>query len=203
MSKRTAVACLGAFALLLVGLPLVATWTSNAYVSLIDIFYRAGSLVFGGGHVVLPLLQAETASLVEPEVFLAGYGAAQAVPGPLFTVAGFLGASSFGTVTGIVGALAATVAIFLPAALLVVGTLPFWEALRGNAATRRVLTGVNAGVVGILGAALYDPLFTAGILGNGVNALVLAVAAFVALHSWKVPAWAVVIAAGILGWAVF
>jgi len=203
VSRRTAVACLGLFALLLAGLPLLAAWTQNAYLSLADIFYRAGSLVFGGGHVVLPLLQAETAGLVEPEVFLAGYGAAQAVPGPLFTVAGFLGASSSGTVTGVVGALVATVAIFLPAALLVVGTLPFWEALRGNAATRRVLTGVNAGVVGILGAALYDPVFTTGILGNGVNALVLAVAAFVALHSWKVPAWAVVIAAGILGWAVF
>ena len=202
VSKRVAGTCLGLFAVLLAALPMVAAWTGNAWVSLIDLFYRVGSLVFGGGHVVLPLLQAETDHLVSADTFLAGYGAAQAVPGPLFTFAGFLGASSTEEPTGIPGALIATVAIFLPAALLVVGALPFWEALRKNSIARKALLGFNAGVVGILAAALYDPVFTAGVLDVGLEALVLAIAAFVALNNWKIPAWAVVIAAGLLGWVI-
>lgn len=204
VSKKCAGACLGLFALLLVGFPLLVALTGNAYAALGDLFYRAGSLVFGGGHVVLPLLQAETVSagMVEPDVFLAGYGAAQAVPGPLFTFAGFLGASTTGAPGGLTGAAIATVAIFLPAGLLVIGALPFWESLRGHALTRRALMGINAGVVGILAAALYTPVFTAGVLdvSSPVLALCLVVAAFVALTSWKLPAWAVVIAAGLLGW---
>lgn len=202
VSKRVAGTCLGLFAVLLAALPMVAAWAGTAWVSLIDLFYRVGSLVFGGGHVVLPLLQVETDHLVAADTFLAGYGAAQAVPGPLFTFAGFLGASSTEEPTGIPGALIATVAIFLPAALLVVGALPFWEALRKNSIARKALPGFNAGVVGILAAALYDPVFTAGVLDVGLEALVLAIAAFVALNNWKIPAWAVVIAAGLLGWAM-
>lgn len=202
VSKKVAGALLVLFGLLLAGLPVLVSLTSNVFVGLFDIFYRAGALVFGGGHVVLPLLEAETVGggLVEAETFLAGYGTAQAIPGPLFTFAGFLGASSSGEVTGLIGALIATLAIFLPAMLLTVGALPFWESLRRNAVARRALLGVNAGVVGILAAALYDPVFTAGVLDVGLGALVIAVAAFVALNSWKAPAWMVVLAAGALGW---
>lgn len=201
VSKRTAAACLGLFGLLLAGLPLLTAATGNAVTQLVDIFYRTGSLVFGGGHVVLPLLEAETVTpgLVEPETFLAGYGAAQAVPGPLFTFAGFLGASNSGTPDGVVGAMIATVTIFLPAMLLTVGVLPFWEHLRGSRVARRALMGINAGVVGILAGALYDPVFTAGVLDVGPAALAVAVAGFVMLSSWKVPAWVVVLSAGMLG----
>lgn len=204
VSKRFAVCCLGLFALLLAGLPLLAAATGQGWAALTDLFYRAGALVFGGGHVVLPLLQAETVhtGLVDADSFLAGYGAAQAVPGPLFTFAGFLGASSSGEPSGILGAAIAIVAIFLPAALLVLGTLPFWEGLRSNAWARRALMGVNAGVVGILAAALYDPVFTAGVLEVGIAALCIAVVSFVALNSWKLPAWAVVIGAGLVGWVI-
>ncbi|RJN32628.1 chromate efflux transporter [Nesterenkonia natronophila] len=204
VSKKVAACCLGVFALLLIGLPVLVALTGNAYAALLDLFYRAGSLVFGGGHVVLPLLQAETVTggLVEADTFLAGYGAAQAVPGPLFTFASFLGASTVEGPGGVTGAVIATLAIFLPAALLVIGALPFWEGLRSQAQIRRALMGVNAGVVGILAAALYDPVFTSGVLEVGLGALVLAIGAFIALNSWKVPAWAVVLAAGLLGWLI-
>lgn len=204
VSKRFAACCLGLFVLLLAVLPLLAAVSQHGWVTLTDLFYRAGALVFGGGHVVLPLLQAETVQtgLVDADSFLAGYGAAQAVPGPLFTFAGFLGASSEGEPTGILGAVIAIIAIFLPAALLVLGALPFWESLRKNALARRALMGVNAGVVGILAAALYDPVFTAGILEVGIAGLCIAVVSFVVLNSWKVPAWAVVIAAGLVGWGI-
>ncbi|GAB3189174.1 chromate efflux transporter [Nesterenkonia suensis] len=208
VTKKVAAGALVLFGALLIGLPLlVANVGSVAWIGatqLIDLFYRAGSLVFGGGHVVLPLLEAETVGpgLVDSEVFLAGYGAAQAVPGPLFTFAGYLGASTTEGPGGIPGALIATAAIFLPAALLTIGALPFWEALRGAPLARRALTGVNAGVVGLLAAALYDPVFTGGVIDVGVVALAVSVASFVALNSWKVPAWAVVIGAGLLGWVV-
>lgn len=204
VSKKTAGVCLAVFAALLVGLPVLANLTGHAVAAVLDIFYRTGSLVFGGGHVVLPLLQAETVSpgLVDADVFLAGYGAAQAVPGPLFTFAGFVGASNSTEVTGVLGAALATVAIFLPAMLLTVGTLPLWEKLRSHRLARRALAGVNAGVVGMLAAALYHPVFTTGVLDSGVSALVVAVAAFVALHAWRVPAWAVVAAAAALGWVI-
>ncbi|MGI6877539.1 chromate efflux transporter [Microbacterium sp. gxy059] len=188
------------FAVLLAALPTLAAVTGNGAVGLVDVFYRAGSLVFGGGHVVLPLLEAETVQtgLVGHDAFLAGYGAAQAVPGPLFTFAAYLGAVTTIGPTGIAGAAIALVAIFLPSALLIVGALPFWERLRHVRHAQRALAGVNAGVVGILAAALYTPVFTQGITGGGT--LALAAAAFVALTMWKTPAWAVVIAAALIGW---
>ncbi|OHF36047.1 chromate efflux transporter [Corynebacterium sp. HMSC074A01] len=200
LPKSAGVTSLGIFFGLLLALPIIARG-SDVGLMLIDGFYRAGALVFGGGHVVLPLLEQVVVptGLVSADVFLAGYGAAQAVPGPLFTFATFLGASASG-INWALGAVLATVAIFLPAALLVVGAMPFWDALRAHPASRSVLAGANAAVVGILAAALYTPVFTAGIAGPATMAL--AAAAFVALRSWKVPAWAVVIAAAAVGLVV-
>ena len=199
-SRRLGIASLIAFAALLIGLPVLAATTGDATLRLIDIFYRAGALVFGGGHVVLPLLEAELVptGLVDHDTFLAGYGAAQAVPGPLFTFAAFLGASMTTGPSGILGAGIALLAIFLPAGLLVIGILPFWERLRAWEPATAALTGVNAAVVGLLGAALYDPVFVEGITSPAT--LALAVAAFVAGTMWKIPAWATVISAGLLGW---
>lgn len=210
VGRGAAVTCLVVFGALLVTLPLLAAATDGGVARLADIFYRAGSLVFGGGHVVLPLLQAElvppgpaSSGLVGHDQFLAGYGAAQAVPGPLFTFAAYLGAVTTSGPGGLAGAAIALVAIFLPSALLVVGALPFWERLRGAPRARRALAGVNAGVVGLLGAALYDPVFTQGVLGasSPLVALALAIGAFVALTRWSAPPWAVVAGAGLLGWA--
>lgn len=187
------------FAVLLIGLPVITRLTGSDALQLADVFYRAGALVFGGGHVVLPLLQAELvpAGIVSNDAFLAGYGAAQAVPGPLFTFAAYLGTVSTTSATGAVGAAIALGAVFLPAALLVIGTLPLWQTLSGHRLARRALSGVNAGVVGILAAALYHPVFTTGI--TSPLTLVIGAAAFVALSVWKAPAWAVVAAAGLLG----
>ena len=200
--RWVAIGSLTAFFALLIGLPVLAATLDDPTLGLFDIFYRAGALVFGGGHVVLPLLQAETVAtgLIGHDAFLAGYGAAQAVPGPLFSFAAFLGAVTTTPPSGVLGAAIALVAIFLPATLLVVGTLPFWERLRHAPLAQRALMGVNAGVVGILAAALYNPVFTQGV--TSPMSLAIAAAAFVALNSWKAPAWAVVIAAGLLGWAV-
>lgn len=199
-ARRLGIASLIAFAALLLGLPALTAATGDATIRLIDIFYRAGALVFGGGHVVLPLLEAELVptGLVDHDTFLAGYGAAQAVPGPLFTFAAFLGASMTTGPSGILGAGIALLAIFLPAGQLVIGILPFWERLRAWEPATAALTGVNAAVVGLLGAALYDPVFVEGITSPAT--LALAVAAFVAGTMWKVPAWATVIGAGVLGW---
>lgn len=193
---------LAGFAVLLVLLPVAVAMTGDPTLRLVDMFYRAGSLVFGGGHVVLPLLEAEVAriGLVDQATFLAGYGAAQAVPGPLFTFSAFLGASATAGPTGLLGAGIALVAVFLPGALLVVGVLPFWGRLRSSRLARRTLQGVNAAVVGVLAAALYDPVFTQGVTSPGALALVVAV--FVAQTKWNLPAWAAVIAAGAIGVAV-
>jgi chromate transporter len=192
-----AVTALGAFVVLLVAAPVAASGTGA--VRLFGVFAQAGSLVFGGGHVVLPLLDSQTVAthLVGHTDFLAGYGAAQAVPGPLFTFAAYLGAVTEGSPSGLVGAAVALVGIFLPAALLVVGALPFWHTLRALPWARRVLAGVNAGVVGLLAAALWDPVITEGV--GSLTALALAVASFVALVHWSAPPWAVVIGAGLLG----
>lgn len=197
--RGRALVCLSVFALLLLGLPLLAAATGDAALALFDTFYRAGSLVFGGGHVVLPMLQEETVrtGLVEPGLFLSGYGAAQAVPGPLFTFSAFLGAVTTSGPGGALGASIALVAIFLPAALLVAGALPFWERLRRAAGVQRVVRGVNAGVVGVLAAALCDPVVGEGI--TGLPSLAVAVAAFVLLMTRRVPVWLVVVAAAGLG----
>ncbi|UFU05644.1 chromate efflux transporter [Ruania halotolerans] len=200
VSRRAGMVSLTAFTVLLVGLPILAGLLADPTVRLVDVFYRAGSLVFGGGHVVLPLLETATVptGLVSHDTFLAGYGAAQAVPGPLFTFAAFLGASSTVAPTGLVGAGIALLAIFLPAALLVIGVLPFWDRLRHIRSARQALLGVNAAVVGILAAALYDPVFTQGITSPAT--LALAVTVFIAQTRWNVPAWAAVIGAGVVGY---
>jgi chromate transporter len=197
--RGVAIACLAAFAALLVLLPILAAATRDPAVGLFDGFYRAGSLVFGGGHVVLPLLQSETVQtgLVDHDAFLAGYGAAQAVPGPLFTFAAYLGAVTNTPPSGVAGAAIALVAVFLPSALLIVGGLPLWARLRAAPRAQRALMGINAGVVGLLAAALYTPVFTQGI--TSASAMAIAAAAFVALTRWAAPAWAVVIAAGVAG----
>ena len=179
------------FALLLV-LPLARYVTGSHVVAVVDAFYRSGALVFGGGHVVLPLLQAEVVppGWVSREQFLAGYGAAQAVPGPLFTLSAYLGAVMQPAPTGWAGAALALAAIFLPAFLLVIGTLPFWDALRARPAFRAALRGINAAVVGLLLAALYDPVWTGAILAPADFALALV--AFGLLALWSAPPWLVV-----------
>jgi chromate transporter len=167
---------------------------------LIDAFYRAGSLVFGGGHVVLPLLQAEVVPTgwVDENTFLAGYGAAQAVPGPLFTFAAFLGASTNAGPSGWVGGFLCLLAIFAPSFLLIAGALPYWEHLCRNRHIQAALRGVNAAVVGLLLAALYQPLWRSAIYEP--QDFGLALVAFIALMFWRLPPWLVVIGSGVVGW---
>jgi chromate transporter len=188
-SRASGILALAIFAALLVGLPILASATGNRDVRLFDTFYRVGSLVFGGGHVVLPLLQAEVvpSGWVDNDSFLAGYGAAQAVPGPLFTFAAYLGAVIGGWKT----ALLCLVAIFLPSFLLVTGILPFWEGLRRRTTTQAALRGVNAAVVGLLLAAFYNPVWTSAILTKADFGL--AAFAFLLLFLWRTPPWLVVI----------
>ncbi|MDB5507336.1 MAG: chromate transporter [Devosia sp.] len=199
LSRRTGVIALLAFAVLLTGLPLLAAITENHAIDLIDAFYRSGSLVFGGGHVVLPLLQAEIVppGWIGEDVFLAGYGATQAMPGPLFTFAAYLGAAMTPFPNGWLGAAVCLVAIFTPSFLLVVGTLPFWEDLRRQKLTQAMLEGVNAAVVGLLLAALYSPVWTSGILDPADYAL--GIAAFLLLFMWKTPPWLVVALCALAG----
>jgi chromate transporter len=189
--RGVAVAALAAFAVLLVCVPLLARQGGPA-IGLFDAFYRAGALVFGGGHVVLPLLEAEVVASgwVGRDAFLAGYGAAQAVPGPLFTFAAFLGAVSTNGAGGLGGAAIALAAVFLPGLLLVLGALPFWDALRVRPAAQALVRGANAAVVGVLAAALYDPVWTTAV--HDVRDFAFALAAFVALVAWRAPPWAVV-----------
>ena len=197
-----AIASLALFFVLLFLLPVLAsTWPSQA-LALADSFYRSGSLVFGGGHVVLALLKAEVlpTGWVPEDVFLAGYGAAQAVPGPLFTFSAYLGTVMEQPPAGWAGGLICLAAIFVPSFLLVIGTLPYWNALRRLESARRAMLGVNAAVVGLLLAALYDPVWTGGIRSAGD--FVLALAAFALLVSWKLPPWLVVILGALAGWGV-
>jgi len=197
-SRAVAIGALAAFFALLIGLPILAA-TGDPTIGLIDIFYRAGALVFGGGHVVLPLLQADivTPGLLTSDTFLAGYGAAQAVPGPLFTFGTYLGAAIGVGGNPFNGALIATLAIFLPAMLLVLGCLPFWSALRSRPLAQAGLMGVNAAVVGLLLAALYDPVWTAAIL-RPVD-FAVAAAAFLLLFRWSLPPVLVVALCAITG----
>lgn len=194
VSRRLGAACLVLAGLMLVALPVLAS--RSAGLALFDIFYRAGALVFGGGHVVLPLLRVDLVpDWMSANDFLAGYGAAQALPGPLFAVAAYLGAIAGG---GVAGGLVALAGIFLPGLLLVVGVLPFWAALRGNHRLRAAIAGVNAAVVGILALALYDPLWTSSV-GSWVDVVLIALA-LLALLRWGVSPLAVV--AALVGAAV-
>jgi chromate transporter len=189
ISKRLGVAAWVVFFGLLFGLPLLRQMTPSHGLEVFDSFFRVGSLVFGGGHVVLPLLQAEVVGpgWVTNEQFVAGYGAAQAVPGPLFTFSAYLGA----VMNGWTGALLTLVAIFLPSILLVVGALPFWDLLRANSSFQSALSGINAAVVGLLLAALYKPVWTSAI--HSPADFGLGLVAFGLLMFWKWPPWIVVV----------
>lgn len=195
ISKRLAAGCLTLFFALLFILPIMKELTSLKGIALFDSFYRSGSLVFGGGHVVLPLLEREfvPTGFISKEAFLAGYGATQAVPGPLFTFAAYIGT----VMNGWQGGLLATVAIFLPAFLLIIGTLPFWEQLRSNLKVKGALMGVNAAVVGILIAAFYHPIWTASIL-KPIDFAFAAVLFSMLIH-WKLPPWVIVITGAVGG----
>jgi chromate transporter len=194
-----AAAALATFAALLVALPLLSSATGKRALAELDAFYRSGSLVFGGGHVVLPLLRAEVVprGWVSDDQFLAGYGAAQAVPGPLFTFAAYLGAAMSPGRGSWVNGLWCLFAIFLPAWLLIGGALPFWHRIRARRWAQAALAGANAAVVGVLLAALYSPVFKEGVRrGEDVGA---ALVAFGLLEHWKVPPWLVVIATALAG----
>jgi chromate transporter len=183
---------LAVFALLLVGLPFVAHGRDGLLV-VTEAFYRAGALVFGGGHVVLPLLEEAVVGpgWISSDDFLAGYGAAQAVPGPMFTLAAYLGASLPGNDGGVIGASVALGAILLPGFLLVGGVLPLWRAIAGRPVAARAIAGVNAAVVGLLGAALYDPVFTSAV--RGPVDMAIALVGFTLLVAWRVSPLLVVI----------
>jgi chromate transporter len=198
ISKKPAAIALILFIGLLILLPLLRILYPTDWVALVDSFYRSGALVFGGGHVVLPLLEQEVVSpgWMTEQQFLAGYGAAQAVPGPLFTFAAYLGMA----MKGWVGAAAALLAIFLPAFLLVIGVLPFWHSLRQRASAKRALFGINAIVVGMLLAALYNPVWTSAVHTPVDFGIVLA--AFVLLMFWKLPPWLIVAFAALAGWLI-
>ncbi|AWN73264.1 chromate efflux transporter [Legionella anisa] len=203
ISRRTGGIVLLTFFILLTLLPILSFYIASYSLQLFDAFYRAGSLVFGGGHIVLPLLQAKVVpnGWVDNSLFLAGYGAAQALPGPLFTFAAFLGAVSTNTPNGWLGASIALVAIFLPSFLLIIGALPLWANLREHPSMQRAILGINASVVGLLLTAFYQPVWTSAIFS--LNDYLLAISAFLLLQFWRIQAWIVVLfcalAAG-LGW---
>ena len=198
VSRRAGAAALVCFAILLVVPPVIASSSRPTEATLFEAFYRSGALVFGGGHVVLPLLQAEIVgrSWVSNDVFLAGYGAAQAVPGPLFTFAAYLGAATQSP-PSVASAAVALVAIFLPGLLLVYGLLPFWDGLRSRHWLQAAMRGANAAVVGVLGAALYAPVWTSAVLRAADFALALA--GFLLLTVWKLSPWVIVLALAAAG----
>jgi chromate transporter len=198
-SHVAAVVALVAFAVLLVAPRLLASVTSNRTLAIFDAFYRPGALVFGGGHVVLPLLRE---AIVSPgwttdDRFLAGYGAAQAVPGPLFSLAGYLGTVITGGPNAWIGGVWALFALFLPGWLLIAGALPFWHRIRAKAWMQAALSGANASVVGVLLSALYTPVMTEGV--KNARDMAAAVVAFALLEIWKAPPWAVVLIAAAAG----
>ena len=203
VSRRVGTAALIVFFVLLAGLPLLRNLGAGSGPALFDAFYRSGALVFGGGHVVLPLLREEfvTPGWVSDDAFLAGYGAAQAVPGPLFTFAAYLGAVAnpppHGVPGAVLGALLGLAGIFLPGILVLLGTLPFWDALRKKSGAQAMMRGVNAAVVGLLGAALYNPVWTSSVRAPGDFAVALT--GFVLLTVWRAPPLAVVIVSAIGG----
>ncbi|HLI11519.1 MAG TPA: chromate efflux transporter [Alphaproteobacteria bacterium] len=193
LSKPLGLACLAAFFLLLVALPVLRSVTGAQGVALFEAFYRSGALVFGGGHVVLPLLRDAVVApgWVSDDAFLAGYGAAQAVPGPLFTFSAYLGAVIRPGPQGVAGAALCLVAIFLPGLLVVAGALPFWESFRRRAGAQAAMRGINAAVVGLLAAALYNPVWTSAVKAPGDFAV--AMIGFVLLAVWRAPPLVVVI----------
>jgi chromate transporter len=192
VSRRTGLLLISAFVVLLVLPPLLLKLVQSQSLALFEAFYRSGALVFGGGHVVLPLLRDAVVApgWVSPDAFLAGYGAAQSVPGPLFTFAAYLGAVMGPWPNGIVGAIVALVAIFLPGLLLVGGTLPFWDGVRRRPSVQSAMRGTNAAVVGILGAALYNPVWTSAVAGP--QDFAIAAIGFVLLVIWRWPPLTVV-----------
>jgi chromate transporter len=196
------VAALMAFFGLLFGLPLLRGLTDSQAIAMMEAFYRSGALVFGGGHVVLPLLQGAVVApgWVSDSAFLAGYGAAQAVPGPLFTFAAYLGAVMEPAPNGLAGAALGLVAIFLPGILLHLGTLPFWESFRRRMGTQAIMRGINAAVVGLLGAALYSPIWTSSV--QRPEDFAVALVGFILLMAWKAPP-VVVVALSALGGVAF
>jgi chromate transporter len=199
VSRRAGILALTLFAVLLAGLPLLAALVRSPAVAVLDAFVRAGALVFGGGHVVLALLDAEIVApgWVDPDEFLAGYAAAQAMPGPLFTFAGYLGALADPGPRGVAGAALALAGIFLPGFLILVGVLPFWDALRRRPGAQGFIRGASAAVVGILAAALYDPVSATAI--TDAPSFALAAAAFVLLVAAKAAPPAVVLGGAVVG----
>jgi chromate transporter len=202
VSRSMGLVALTAFFLLLAGLPVLRSLGLAPSIALFDAFYRSGALVFGGGHVVLPLLREAfvTPGWVSDDAFLAGYGAAQAVPGPLFTFAAYLGAVAGPAPFGLAGATLGLIGIFLPGLLILVGVLPFWDSLRKRAGAQAAMRGVNAAVVGLLGAALYDPVWTSSVKAPGDFAIALV--GFVLLTVWRAPPLAVVIVGALGGVAL-
>jgi chromate transporter len=199
ISPRAAVVALITFLVLLTGLPLIRDLYHSQTLALFEAFYRSGALVFGGGHVVLPLLREAfvTPGWVSDDAFLAGYGAAQGIPGPLFSFAAYLGAVVRPSPHGLPGAALGLLAIFLPGMLLVIGVLPFWNSLRQRAAAQAVMRGVNAAVVGLLGAALYNPIWTSSVRTGGD--LGIALIGFILLTTWRAPPLLVVVTGAMLG----
>lgn len=199
VSRTVGVVALTIFFVLLAGLPFLRNLGAGSGAALFDAFYRSGALVFGGGHVVLPLLREAfvTPGWVSDDAFLAGYGAAQAVPGPLFTFAAYLGAVANPSPHGVPGAVLGLIGIFLPGILVLLGTLPFWDALRKKTGAQAMMRGVNAAVVGLLGAALYNPVWTSSVQTPGDFAVALT--GFVLLTAWRTPPLVVVIVSAIGG----
>jgi chromate transporter len=202
VSRTVGVAALAAFFLLLAGLPVLRGLVNSQGIALFEAFYRSGALVFGGGHVVLPLLREAfvTPGWVSDDAFLAGYGAAQAVPGPLFTFAAYLGAVVRASPHGLMGAALGLMGIFVPGVLILMGTLPFWENFRKRARAQAVMRGVNAAVVGLLGAALYNPVWTSSVKTPGDFGIGLV--GFVLLTVWRAPPLVVVIISALGGVAL-
>jgi chromate transporter len=193
VSRTAGLVALAAFCILLAGLPVLARLAPSSGIALFEAFYRSGALVFGGGHVVLPLLREAVVApgWVSDDVFLTGYGAAQAVPGPLFTFAAYLGVVVKGSLYGIAGAIIALVGIFLPGMLILLAALPFWDNFRKRLAAQAMMRGVNAAVVGILGAALYNPVWTSAVFSP--RDFAVALAGFLLLTVWKLAPWIVVV----------
>jgi chromate transporter len=202
VSRAAGVAMLTLFVVLLAGLPILRSLTQSSGVALFEAFYRSGALVFGGGHVVLPLLREAFVApgWVSDDVFLAGYGAAQAVPGPLFTFSAYLGTVVNLTPHGIAGAALGLIGIFLPGILILLGARPFWDSFRRRTGAQALMRGVNASVVGLLGAALYSPVWTSSV--KAPSDFAIALVGFVLLMAWRAPPLVVVLVSAIAGAAI-